>query len=207
MAKILSQEVLEYRQHAQWYRTKSSTLAVALNKILKENSITEGVILDAGASFGLDTCYFARKGFNVVSVDINPGAIPYILENIKKYKVGDTVEVINKPIQDVVKQISDQSLVGVIDVGMSHSLGDIDKKKYAEEVYRVLKFGGFFVLSHFSEYEEENPAMGRSQEYLSSLFPESRFEIIYGWKENRWTSLKTGKLHSAWLVIFRKIFV
>lgn len=203
-SKSFTEESLEYKQNAQWYRTKPGTMAIALNKTLQSAGMNRGQVLDAGAGFGVDSCYFARKGFGVKAVEINRGAIPFILENIVKYHVENVVDVVNLPIQEAMQNFDKSSLIAVLDGGMSHSLNEDDKRRYALNLLRVLKQGGFFALTHFSEFEEENPSMGMTRESLRELFPESNFEIVRNWRENRWTSSKSGKLHSTWNVIFRK---
>ena len=87
---------------------------------------------------------------------------------------------------------------------MSHYLSNTEKVAFSHEVLRTLKPGGCISLLHFSENEKSNSDMGRTRNYLETLFSGSDFEIIVDWKEIHWMHEKSGDEHSAWTAILRK---
>ena len=85
---------------------------------------------------------------------------------------------------------------------MSHYLNDADKMKFANATNRALKPGGFVSIMHFSENDEVNKGLGRSLEFLKSMYP--GMEAAVDWREVKWRDPNTNKEHSAWTAILRK---
>lgn len=198
-------EIRKYRENAEWGLAHPTTQIRDLNSILQSAKETTGEIIDAGAGFGRNSVFLAREGFDVCAVEINKGAVPDLESNIKEGGVADRISIQNESIQRVLKDISNDSILAVIDSGMSHYLNDAEKEEFFKEVFRVLKHGGFITILHFSENEESNPQMGRSREFLEKFFPKDAFDIAKDWKEIKWTHQKINKKHSAWTAILKKI--
>lgn len=181
--------------------------------MLKGRNTTEISVLDAGAGVGRNSIYLAEKGFSVTAVEMDPESAKKIEIKVEK-KYADNIEVINKPIQEAIVNIPNESIEALIDSGMSHYLSKDDptnkeKEEFASQGARILKKGGFLVLLHFSENERLNPKWGRTREYLQSLYPD--FDVIVDWKEIEWPATPTEETkkmenasHHAWTVTLRK---
>lgn len=196
--------VESYRKNAEWGLEHPTVQVRDLASLLKSSGQYEGEIIDAGAGFGRNSVFLAQEGFTVRAIEINRGAIPDLETTVKEGRVENKIVIENKPVQEALKDITDNSIVAIVDSGMSHYLNNEEKEEFAKNASRVLKSGGYITVLHFSENEESNPQWGRSRRFLEKLFPEDKFEITRDWKEIKWTHKDFNKKHSAWTVTLRK---
>lgn len=199
----LEEVVNRYREAAQWDKERPTQQVENLGYLLKAARIDGGDVFDVGAGFGRNSLHLAKQGFHVKAVEIDEGAIPDLKNNIQRHEAIERVEIVHASAHDALQDIPDDSLVAVIDSGMSHYLADEDKRIFFETTKKKLKGGGFLTLLHFSENEPSAKKMGRSRESLEALLGED-LETVLDWKESVWTDNKTGDKHSAWTVTLRK---
>lgn len=103
-------------------------------KELERRKLT--TVLEIGCGNGRDSIYFAKKGLKVTAVDVAPSAVKLAQENVEKAKVNVDVQIANAEHL----QFPSDSFGAVYSLSVLHAtrLG-----KSLEEVYRVLRRGGF----------------------------------------------------------------
>jgi len=106
---------------------------------------SNGPVLDLGCGAGRAAIALARKGFSVTGVDIVPG----MMEIAKKQSLLYKVDVEYKVMDARALSFPDGSFQNVLFSfnGFEHISGKENRSKVLDEVYRVLKPGGCFVLT------------------------------------------------------------
>ena len=84
--------------------TKEAIRAIILYK--SDVSPTDKVV-DCGCGTGGITCEFAKRAGEVISIDTNPEAIEMTSKNLKKFGLGDNVNLINDDGANALKDIDD----------------------------------------------------------------------------------------------------
>lgn len=200
----MSESERKYRESAQWDSDQPTRQVENLAALLNNARVVSGNILDAGAGLGRNAIFLAKQGFHIRAVEVNDGAISGLRENTKQHNVSDLVDIIHASINDGLHDIADESLVAVVDSGMSHHLDDHAKKIFIDEVKKKLCIGGLFTFLHFSDNEPSAKHMGRSKDFLQTLFADGVLCPVVNWHEITWTDKKTGHQHTAWTAIFKK---
>ena len=111
-------------------------------------------VLDVGCGAGSNVLYLARSGFRASGVDLSPGAVAAARGRIAEAQVGAVVQegdVLALP-------FAEGSFDALLDNGCFHTIPLRRRRRYAEEVHRVLRPGGAFVLSWVAR--EHTSAMG-----------------------------------------------
>lgn len=105
-------------------------------------------ILDVGSGRGLFAKQLAEMGFKVIGIDFESGIVAKANEEIKHWGLGGKLKFI---VADALKlPFVDNSFDGTCAFGLTESLHKEDWSKYAEEIRRVLKPGGFYLNVSFS---------------------------------------------------------
>lgn len=160
---------------------------------------TKAMVLDIGSGRGRFPFTLAENGFRVIGLE-------YVSSIVKK----NNEEVLNKALDGSIRFVegdaldipfSDEGFDGVVDIGLLQHLKQNDFEQYKNEVVRVLKPGGFFLLSALSKdtltYFTWHPKNDEGSEYekeglqyyfftdeeIQKLF-ENNFEIISHSKES-----------------------
>lgn len=103
-------------------------------------------VLDLCCGAGSNTVYLAEKGFSVVAMDISPDAVAFAQDKADKagVKVSFTVgNFLDLPFRD-------GSFDLVFDFGCFHHVLPEDRKSFVRGIRRVLKDGGLYQLTCFS---------------------------------------------------------
>jgi len=122
--------------------------------------------LDLGTGTGHDAVYLIQQGFDVIGIDISPTAVRLARENASHHGLfaffqwGD--------IRDI--PVEDHWVDFVNDRGCFHLLEAMDQPKAVEEIARVLKPRGLFLLRVFLENKT-----------LQTLF-EKQFRLLDTWE-------------------------
>ncbi len=111
--------------------------------ILKKEKIGKGKILDIGCGNGRDSIFLAKKGYEVVGIDITPKAIALAKKNGLKTKNLKFI------VADAEKlPFKDESFDSVYSIGVLHCT---DLNQSLKEVVRVLKNSGAGVIHLWEE--------------------------------------------------------
>ena len=108
-----------------------------------------GLVLDAGGGPGRYTIKLAKKGYQIVLLDITPELLEKAKRNIKRFGVKRNVkEVIQGSITDL-SLFPDGSFDAILCLGgpLSHVKGEENRKKAVNEIVRVAKKGAPIFVS------------------------------------------------------------
>lgn len=124
-----------------------------------------GRALDLGCGTGTHSIYLAQHGWSVVGVDFSPKAIASARRNAQlagvnaDFRIGDVTRLdpISGPFEFA------------LDVGCFHGLGEAERARYIEQLTRLVRPGGTFILWAF-----DRPALfenyGISPQVVERLF-------------------------------------
>lgn len=104
----------------------------------------KGKLLDLGCGNGHVSLYMAKKGYEVYGIDISETAIEWAKERAETEKIN--AEYFARSVIDLSFLGSDHFDI-IIDANCLHCIIGKDRKILLNEVYRVLKSGGFFFVS------------------------------------------------------------
>ncbi len=152
---------------------------VELVRLVKEGSIPVGQALDIGTGPGHDAVYLIQNGFNVIAIDISPTAVIRARENASEaglfgfFQQGDLRHI---PVEDAFIDFAN-------DRGCFHALDIPDRPIAVNEVARVLKKRGLYLLHVFSDKEPLRPRGPHhfNKKELEDLFT-PQFKILKLWE-------------------------
>lgn len=98
--------------------------------------------------------------------------------------------------------VLDGSLAAIADHGSLERLSDDAKRAFIAAAFTKLKPGGMYSLFHRADGNEDDSGIGRSREFLESLFPEG-IEHVLDWNISRVISGAAAEPPS-WSTIVRK---
>ncbi len=131
----------------------------ALVELVASKKVKPGKTIDLGCGAGNYAIYLAGQGFAVTGVDSSPAAIKIARENAKRKGVKCTFIV-----ADVLADLAE--VKGKFDFAydweLLHHVFPEQRKKYSENVHRLLKPGGKYLSVCFSG---EDPQFGGSGKY------------------------------------------
>lgn len=143
-----------------------------LVELVEKGEIKPCPALDVCCGTGTEAIYLAKNGFEVSAIDISREAIKIAEKKAREarvkadFRVGNVLEL---PFQD-------DSFGFVNDRGCFHVFSPEYRKWFADEIHRVMKRGGIYLLRCFSEKEPGNwgPYRISRQEIVRTF---SNFEI------------------------------
>lgn len=126
--------------------------------------------LDLGCGTGRNTLYVADQYHaKAIGYDFSEKAIQLGQEQVKKEKLENLVEFEVRSIGDVFP-LADNSVDIVFDVTSSNSLSADERNVYLQEVFRVLKSGGYFFTRALSRDGDRNA------QNLINMFPGEEYD-------------------------------
>jgi SAM-dependent methyltransferase len=147
-----------------WGETPSVTVDIAIT-FFNNNNIHDVLVL--GSGYGRNAEVFAESGFNVFGLEVSKIAYQIAVRtNIEKrfsikYKLGDVLEM----------PYNNESFDGVYCFNTLHLFMVKERKKFTENVYRVLKNEGIAVFTVFSN---QDPSFGTGREVEPNTFESKR---------------------------------
>jgi len=204
--KSLNQEKIRYFEKI--YKDKNpnkidwnfGTAGPELAKLVIDGVIKRGSkILDVGCGPGLESIFLARQGMNVTAIDISIEALRFAKKLAKLFDVK--IKFINADALNL--PFSDNSFDAVNDNFVFHHFEDSVRDLYAQEISRVLKTGGIFILRAFSNkmLPGSGPRRLTGNEIAQTFMPYFEIENLSIFR-NFPTIKRPEQLH--WLCIFRK---
>lgn len=152
-------------------------------KFLKQKGIKTGKVLDIGCGLGRNAFYLARAGYDVHAFDIVPSAV----ETTQKManEAGLSVKTCLQSASESWKY-EDGLFDAAIDICVFDNMVTAEMKKtYLEELFRVLKPGGYFcifaILANDGYYAPLLEASDKKEDY-----------ILYDPQNKIWSSMLPG---------------
>lgn len=134
-----------------------------------------GIVLDVGCGAGSNVLWLGKQGFHAYGVDIAPAAIAAAERRAKaahldvSFRVADAVGL----------PFPRQTFSAVVDSGCFHTLPIVLRPTYADEIARVLRPEGTFLLAWIGREETgwQGPPHRPSLSEIASVF-ESQFVFV-----------------------------
>jgi SAM-dependent methyltransferase len=158
-----------------------------LINLIKSEIIKPSKIIDLGCGTGNYSIYFAKKGYEVTGIDISPTAIAFAKEKANEVNVK-----CNFIVADILGDLDNISTKFdfAYDWEVLHHISPENRRKYIENVYKILNKGGKYLSVCFSVKDPSFSGKGKyretplgtvlyfsSEKELEDLF-ESYFKII-----------------------------
>lgn len=118
-----------------------------LVRLLESGRFPQGKVLEVGCGTGTDAIYLARHGREVTAVDVSDVALE--LARKKALQAGVQVQWLNVASPEL--PFDDNSFDAVYDRGVYHLFDREGRRAHAKAIARVLKPGGVYVMTCFSE--------------------------------------------------------
>ena len=136
-----------------------------------------GLILDAGGGPGKYTVELAKKGYDVILLDLSPKCLELAEKKIKEAGVEDRVKkIIEGNVVDL-SMFDDNTFDAVLCLGpLSHLIEEKDREKAANELVRVAKPGAYLFISVIGKYGVFRTILQRYQYNLVDPSHQELFE-------------------------------
>jgi len=133
----------------------------ALVELVESGKVKPCKTIDLGCGTGNYAIYLASIGFEVTGIDISPTAIKIAKENAKKKGVK-----CNFLVTDVLGNLDEvkETFDFAYDWELLHHIFPEQRKKYVENVYRILNPKGKYLSVCFSEKDREFGGSGKYRE-------------------------------------------
>jgi ubiquinone/menaquinone biosynthesis C-methylase UbiE len=174
---------------------------IELMKLIIDGVLRRGDrVVDLGCGPGVDAVFLARQGLTVIGVDLSAEALrraeawARLAEVQAGFVRGNVLDV----------PLASGSADVVTDSFVFHNVRDEARPVYRDEVHRLLRPGGLFILSSFSDsmVPGTGPRRVARQEIIDTFGPD-RFECLrLDLYRNLPTEAKPDQIH--WLGLFRK---
>lgn len=122
-----------------WTHIPYHKVALQMLPHLPEN----GLVLDVGSGRGIWLRKMVRLGLRVIGIDIVQDIVNTANEDIKSEGITDKARFMLGDVLDI--PFTPASFDAVTDIGLLQHLDKVDWGAYVEEIYRVLKPGGYFL--------------------------------------------------------------
>jgi ubiquinone/menaquinone biosynthesis C-methylase UbiE len=136
-----------------------------------------GLVLDAGGGPGRYTVELAKRGYEVVLLDLSPKCLQIAQREVEKAGVGDRVkEVVHGSITDL-SRFANEVFDAVLCLGapLSHLLERSERERATSELVRVAKKGAPMFVSVFSLYGVLRVVLYAHPEELTGSFHKKMF--------------------------------
>jgi len=160
----------EYK-HWEYEYPSPELVALAAANVPRRNAR----VLDIGSGGGTDAIFMAQRGFRVTGVDISAAALRIAKKRAEKARVE--VDWLRGSVLEL--PVDGETIDFITDRGLFHLIEDYERARYALEVFRVLKSGGYTLIRGASKeavdagHDQFNPI---TQEAIDKYFPNSKFE-------------------------------
>ena len=160
-----------------WSRHGMPALYTKFIRLLGKNHTNGGFHLDIGCGNGVKTVNYALVGFKTVGIDISDDGFNEARELIKELRISKKCKVIQANCLKL--PFEGSSAVSASDTLCFTHLKPKDQKKYKEELFRVLKPGGFVLIVLFSDKDKHFHGHKVSKKYTFKFDPAS--ELMAGY--------------------------
>jgi ubiquinone/menaquinone biosynthesis C-methylase UbiE len=145
-----------------------------LVQLFEEGLIKGEKALDTCCGLGTNGLYLAEKGFHVTGIDISEDAVAMANRSVREAGKEEEVRFQVQSFMDM--DFPDENFDFVLDIGCFHHVREGDRRKFIENLQRVLRPGGRYLLMCFSA--SMGPAWNHfSEQQVRDLFYD-RFRIL-----------------------------
>jgi len=170
---------MDYHKHKKYfetaYKTGSDTwprMPVEVQGVKLMERLPQGAhILDIGSGRGLFAKHMAEMGYKVIGIDFESNIVQKANEEIKSWNLEGRLKFKEADALDI--PFADVSFDGACDFGLLENLYKEDWPTYANEIFRILKPGGFYLNVSISRETKT------FLEFSPKASPDGEFEI-YG---------------------------
>jgi ubiquinone/menaquinone biosynthesis C-methylase UbiE len=117
-----------------------------LVQLLEEGMIGGDKALDTCCGLGTNGLYLAEKGFDVTGIDISDDAVKFANQ-----KAGESENIRFKVQSFMEMDFEPGSFDFVLDIGCFHHVAQEEREEFIENICRVLRIGGRYLLMCFSD--------------------------------------------------------
>jgi ubiquinone/menaquinone biosynthesis C-methylase UbiE len=187
------------------YRTKSTPWDIGepdgeIINLVEDGTLKRSCkVLEVGCGTGNDAIYLAKKGFEVVGIDLSSSAIQRAKEKAKREKVDSRCQFYNADVLDL-SFLKETKFDFVLDRTCFGSIDSSKREKFKENIKNVLTRNGKFLLIEISNSDDNTSGDSFSEKDLRGVFG-ADFKIF---------SLKPATLkhrdhdHKAWKMLALK---
>jgi ubiquinone/menaquinone biosynthesis C-methylase UbiE len=144
-----------------------------LVEMVENGKIPQGQALDLCCGAGTNTVYLAQKGFKTTGIDISPAALRLAKAQATQARV--VIDFLNGSFVDL--PFVDGAFDFVFDMGCFHHVEVEDRNHYLDGLYRVLKGGGVYMFTGFSD--RNGPGWNHfTEKQVRNLFSSFEVEIL-----------------------------
>jgi SAM-dependent methyltransferase len=186
--------IKEYLEKKDLPSSRTNKPSRALLDFLTTHPLTNVKVLDVGSGLGRNSIHLAKLGNKVTGIEIVDQAISQSIQTAKAENVEELITFNLLNAGEKTWPFVDAEFSLIIDMMTLHVLDKKERQNYAENVYRVLKPGGYFI---FYTIAADSPA---TQElFKSSPGPEPNSYIIpqSGMIEKGFTKTELVELFSS----------
>lgn len=153
--------------HAEHQRLEEHQLEWSLSwRILDQHLPPKGRVLDVGASTGRYSLELARRGHEVIALDLSAGVLNKARELVESEGLTDRVRFVVADARDLAG-IEDASIDAVLMMGpLYHLVEQADRRLAVREANRVLKTGGVLFSAFLSRLGVLGDLMRRSPAWI-----------------------------------------
>lgn len=128
-----------------------------LADLIERGKVKPCKVLDVGCGEGFYAIYLASKGFDVTGVDVSENAITHAKENATKH--GVKIKFMQMDVADLDKM--NDKFDFVFEWAILHHIMPGQRKKYAENIKRILCEGGKYLSICFNDQDPNFGARGK----------------------------------------------
>lgn len=136
-------------------------------KLFIEKLPPEAHVLDVGSGRGYFAKHLAGVGFKVIGIDFAKDVVQKANENIADWGLTGKIKFVEANVLNI--PFVDEGFDAVCDFGLFETLYSGDWPAYANEIYRVLKPGGFYL----------NVSLSRETQHFFEFSPKKGTEVDF----------------------------
>ncbi len=154
-----------------WTKHGMPSLIEKFISLVRNSNIKNGIHLDVGCGNGIKTVNFALAGFRTIGIDMSEDGFEDGCKLIKELRVSRKCKLIQGSALEI--PIKDDTARSISDILCFTHLKSEDHEKYKDEIYRVLKKGGYFLIVLFSDKDKHFHGHKVSKQYTFRFDPKN----------------------------------
>lgn len=134
-------------------------------------NLQPGQALDLGSGYGRTSIYLAKRGWHVDGIEFVTQAVEESRQRAKEAGVNHKTRFFVADVTNLTMLQGPYDLA--VDIGCMHTLSEPDLEKYRDELKRLIRPGGTYLLfAHLRDPEDEGEEAARwlDEKLLNSLF-------------------------------------